>query len=140
MPPTKNSALPTLVSSLNSTVTAQWDDVSQAIEACYELGWTDGLPVVPPTTERVGTFLESRPNSLVKYRSAGVESPSPKPRPTPSWPVACLSICRGVDPTQKNSVPSRLGLPGSASQQVVMLASQTYQRLQVFGQQVSPVD
>ena len=58
MPPTKNSALPTLVSSLNSTVTAQWDDVSQAIEACYELGWTDGLPVVPPTTERVGTFLE----------------------------------------------------------------------------------
>ena len=47
-----------MMSSLNSTVTAQWDDVFQAIEACYELGWTDGLPVVPPTTERVGQFLE----------------------------------------------------------------------------------
>ncbi len=47
-----------VMSSLNSTVTAQWDDVFQAIEACYELGWTDGLPVVPPTTERVGQFLE----------------------------------------------------------------------------------
>jgi hypothetical protein len=27
------------------------------IEACYERGWTDGLPVVPPTPERVLTML-----------------------------------------------------------------------------------
>ena len=35
-----------------------WKDVVEAIEACYELGWTDGLPVVPPTLERVETFLD----------------------------------------------------------------------------------
>ncbi len=33
------------------------DDPVAAIEWCYEQGWTDGLPVVPPTEERVATFL-----------------------------------------------------------------------------------
>ena len=28
------------------------------IEACYDRGWTDGLPVVPPTAERVLAMLE----------------------------------------------------------------------------------
>jgi hypothetical protein len=32
-------------------------DTLQAIEFCYEQGWTDGLPVVPPTPERVEEFL-----------------------------------------------------------------------------------
>jgi len=36
----------------------EWDDVVEAIEQCYELGWTDGLPMVPPTVERVAAFLE----------------------------------------------------------------------------------
>jgi len=27
----------------------EWGDAVEAIETCYELGWTDGLPVVPPT-------------------------------------------------------------------------------------------
>lgn len=38
---------------------AEWSDVVEAIETCYELGWTDGLPVVPPTVERVEAFLET---------------------------------------------------------------------------------
>ena len=29
----------------------------QAIEFCYEQGWTDGLPVVPPSEDRVRDFL-----------------------------------------------------------------------------------
>ena len=37
----------------------EWDDVVEAIETCYELGWTDGLPVVPPTLDRVETFLHA---------------------------------------------------------------------------------
>ena len=37
----------------------EWDDVTEAIEQCYTLGWTDGLPVVPPTVERVRTFLKA---------------------------------------------------------------------------------
>ena len=36
----------------------EWDDVVEAIEKCYELGWTDGLPVVPPTVERVEAFID----------------------------------------------------------------------------------
>ena len=35
----------------------EWDEVTEAIEKCYELGWTDGLPVVPPTIERVQEFI-----------------------------------------------------------------------------------
>lgn len=32
-------------------------DPIAAIEYCYSQGWTDGLPVVPPTDERVAAFL-----------------------------------------------------------------------------------
>ena len=40
------------------TTTVSWNDSLEAIEKCYELGWTDGLPVVPPTQERVAEFLQ----------------------------------------------------------------------------------
>jgi hypothetical protein len=32
-------------------------DPIAAIEFCYQQGWTDGLPVIPPTEERVSAFL-----------------------------------------------------------------------------------
>jgi len=35
------------------------DDGVDAIEFCYERGWTDGLPVIPPTPERVHAMLEA---------------------------------------------------------------------------------
>ena len=35
------------------------EDVADAIEFCFQQGWTDGLPVVPPTAERVGALLEA---------------------------------------------------------------------------------
>jgi hypothetical protein len=35
-------------------------DALEAIEACYERGWSDGLPVVPPTPARVGAMLGGR--------------------------------------------------------------------------------
>ena len=34
-------------------------DEADAIEFMFEQGWTDGLPVVPPTPERVGRFLDA---------------------------------------------------------------------------------
>ena len=43
---------------MTDTTTVQWDDTLDAIEKCYDLGWTDGLPVVPPTEARVAQFLE----------------------------------------------------------------------------------
>ncbi len=43
---------------LGDTTNVQWDSALEAIERCYELGWTDGLPVIPPTVDRVNQFLE----------------------------------------------------------------------------------
>ena len=43
-------------------------DLLEAIEFCFEQGWTDGLPVVPPTPERVQAFLgalELPPDTVV---------------------------------------------------------------------------
>ena len=34
-------------------------DVGDAIEFCFQQGWTDGLPVIPPTEERVRAMLEA---------------------------------------------------------------------------------
>ncbi len=35
------------------------DSVADAIEFYYEKGWTDGLPVVPPTEDKVRAFLDA---------------------------------------------------------------------------------
>ncbi len=45
-------------------------DPAEAIELCFERGWTDGLPVMPPTEERVGVMLDAarlRPGDQVAY-------------------------------------------------------------------------
>ena len=35
------------------------NDLAGAIELCYTNGWTDGLPVIPPTAERIVAMLEA---------------------------------------------------------------------------------
>ena len=40
--------------SKRTEVTGTLDD---AMELCYRQGWTDGLPVVPPTPERVELII-----------------------------------------------------------------------------------
>ncbi|HWC02108.1 MAG TPA: hypothetical protein VHF87_05005 [Methylomirabilota bacterium] len=45
-------------------------DLAEALELCYAKGWTDGLPVVPPTPERVEAMLAAarlRPDHEVTY-------------------------------------------------------------------------
>ena len=53
------------------------DDPVAAIEYCYEQGWTDGLPVVPPTPELVDAMLasEGRPAQtvLAAHPATGLE-------------------------------------------------------------------
>jgi hypothetical protein len=53
------------------------DDLLAAIDYCYERGWTDGLPVVPPVVERVDAMLryEGRPAETViaKHPATGLE-------------------------------------------------------------------
>ena len=43
------------------------DDPIDAIDYCYNQGWTDGLPVVPPSVARVDEMLtyEGRPAETV---------------------------------------------------------------------------
>jgi hypothetical protein len=51
------------------------DDDADALELCFRNGWTDGLPVVPPTEERVGRMLAAVPRApdevLGFYRERG---------------------------------------------------------------------
>jgi hypothetical protein len=42
---------------LASQATRRYADDADAVEACHDLGWTDGLPVIPPTASRVSTML-----------------------------------------------------------------------------------
>jgi hypothetical protein len=32
-------------------------DVAEAMELCSEKGWIDGLPVIPPSVERIAAML-----------------------------------------------------------------------------------
>jgi hypothetical protein len=45
-----------------ATLTAQRhkvESLTDAVEFCFQQGWTDGLPVVPPTEDRVRAMLEA---------------------------------------------------------------------------------
>ena len=53
---------------MQDVVRTEWGNAVEAIERCYDLGWTDGLPVVPPIIERVEEFLdrtEKSPNDVI---------------------------------------------------------------------------
>ena len=41
-----------------TSVRLEFDEAIDVIEAYYERGWTDGLPIVPPTVGRVRQFVE----------------------------------------------------------------------------------
>ena len=53
------------------------DDLLAAIDFCYEQGWTDGLPVVPPELSRVEAMcaMEGRPPEavLARHPATGLE-------------------------------------------------------------------
>ncbi|MBS0241251.1 MAG: hypothetical protein JSS20_03680, partial [Proteobacteria bacterium] len=53
------------------------DDLLAAIDFCFEKGWTDGLPVVPPVTDRVERMLKAdarKPETVIaKHPATGLE-------------------------------------------------------------------
>jgi hypothetical protein len=58
--------MPTVLSSYRHQVA----DLAEALDLCYAKGWTDGLPVVPPTPERVEAMLAAArlpPHHQVAY-------------------------------------------------------------------------
>lgn len=51
-----------------SSTSIALDETDDSIEACYQQGWTDGLPVVPPTPARVKRMLSGtnrNPDELI---------------------------------------------------------------------------
>ena len=46
-----------MIKSLSSARFA-FDDMLKAVEFYHQKGWTDGLPVIPPTEEKVPEFLD----------------------------------------------------------------------------------
>ena len=61
---------------LTSNRTEVAGTIDDAVELCYAKGWTDGLPVIPPTEEKVLQFLSFRwAPSLGRDRSGACEGP-----------------------------------------------------------------
>jgi hypothetical protein len=52
---TKEASMPVELTSKRHAV----EDTADLIEFCFQQGWTDGLPVVPPTEDRVAAMLEA---------------------------------------------------------------------------------
>lgn len=50
---------------MSSTATSLHVPVEAAMDACFDAGWTDGLPVVPPTPDRVAQMLGDRDGDKV---------------------------------------------------------------------------
>ena len=57
-----------------ASVQYEVEDLDDAIEVCFRKGWTDGLPVVPPTEEKVRRFLEAgrrEPGEVLGFYTEG---------------------------------------------------------------------
>ena len=81
----------------------EWDD---EIEACFDRGWSDGLPVVPPTDARImrmleGTIPQAATRSSDTCRPILRRSRSRRSRSTPCWPAASPSTCPSFSPHSK---------------------------------------
>ena len=95
---------------LTSTV-HEVDDLDAFIELAYEQGWTDGLPVYPPTDD-AGRGDDRLPRSRPAAKSSASCRParaSPRSRRSPStrsWPAASPSTCRSSSPPSRRcSIP-----------------------------------
>ena len=71
------------------------ESVDDAIEFYFERGWTDGLPIVPPTEERVHEFLNAA--GLAPGDIIGVESV--RQRPISAEKAAINAVMAGCLPT-----------------------------------------
>ena len=47
-----------MTTNMQRSARPEYSDTIEAIEECYRLGWSDGLPVVPPVEYKVREMLE----------------------------------------------------------------------------------
>src|SRR3984893_14313257 len=70
------------------------DDPWQAVEACFAQGWTDGLPVVPPSAALVERMLAGGP-----WRADAAVSQEPvRDRAVTAWHAAINAVMAGCRP------------------------------------------
>src|SRR5512141_3148923 len=70
------------------------DDPWQAVEACFAQGWTDGLPVVPPTAALVEQMLAGgpwRPDAVLLHEPV-------RDRAVTAWHAAINAVMAGCRP------------------------------------------
>ena len=83
--------------------TVELADLEDEVEAMYDRGWTDGLPVVPPTAG-AGAAHAARHDARARRGRRGRARPtwcrarSRRSRSTPCSPAACPSTCRSCSP------------------------------------------
>jgi hypothetical protein len=77
--------------SLKIEATDSFDDVNSLL---YRLGLTDGLPIVPPTAQRVDIRVAKHPDDimLVVVGGAGIKSAY-----VPTWGGTTRAVTRGID-------------------------------------------
>src|SRR2546426_2030805 len=85
-------------------------DLGDAIEFCFAQGWTDGLPVVPPTPDRVGAMLAGArldptqeigfvaPPAVSITAGEGAVNPAMAGCPPPSLPPVVAPVGGSADP------------------------------------------
>jgi len=82
-------------------------DMAAAMEMCYAKGWTDGLPVVPPTEERIADMLAAvnlEPDRQVTFiENRQVSVTAEKLRLTQCLPAANPNTCRSSSRRSKRS-------------------------------------
>ena len=75
----------------------EFDDETDAVESFIDRGWTDGLPVVPPTPDRVRRSLERAgrsPSEIVGTEPTKGRVITAEKVATRSWPAADRSTSR----------------------------------------------
>ena len=82
------------------------DDICAAQELYHANGWTDGLPIVPPTADAVQACLEwamTAAGATARHRAGARRARSPRRSSpsTPSWPAACRCISRSCSPRSR---------------------------------------
>ena len=81
------------------------------MEAMFDRGWTDGLPVVPPTEARVLRMLEGTDPAARRGRGGGAPRPGgvhgrEGRRQRRAWPAAAPSTCRSCWPRSRRPAPT----------------------------------
>src|SRR5581483_11455363 len=77
-----------------SSARLHFDDALAAIEHYLDRGWTDGLPIVPPTEDRVAAFLDAA--GLAPDRILGENRT--RRRVVPAEKVAINAVMAGCRP------------------------------------------